>query len=325
MQYVCADAVCFVSMTVGPRLFGCVEAGGTKFVVAIGNDRGEILDHDRFPTSDPTSTLAATQAFLRQRSTVLGTLTAIGIGCFGPVELDRTSAQYGFIGKTPKAGWRGTDMAGTFAREFSCPVGFDTDVNAAALAEHRWGAARDVGSFVYLTIGTGIGGGVLIDGVPIHGLMHPEIGHIYPRRHPLDLEFAGVCPFHGDCLEGVAAGPAIIARTGVSLEQLDESHPQWEIEADYLGQLCAQLVMTISPQRIVMGGGVMNQTRLLPLIRPRLTHWLGGYIDRSEFLDGVDRYVVAPDLGDRAGVLGALALAMDATQGHAGLVGAGVA
>ncbi len=312
-------------MTVGPRLFGCVEAGGTKFVVAIGNDRGEILDHDRFPTSDPTSTLAATQAFLRQRSTVLGTLAAIGIGCFGPVELDRTSAQYGFIGKTPKAGWRGTDMAGTFAREFSCPVGFDTDVNAAALAEHRWGAARDVDSFVYLTIGTGIGGGVLIDGVPIHGLMHPEIGHIYPRRHPLDLEFAGVCPFHGDCLEGVAAGPAIIARTGVSLERLDESHPQWEIEADYLGQLCAQLVMTVSPQRIVMGGGVMNQTRLLPLIRPRLTHWLGGYIDRSEFLDGVDRYVVAPDLGDRAGVLGALALAMDTTQGHAGLVGAGVA
>jgi fructokinase len=156
--------------------------------------------------------------------------------------------------------------------------------------------------------------------------MHPEVGHIYPRRHPLDLEFAGVCPFHGDCLEGVAAGPAIIARTGASLERLDESHPQWEIEADYLGQLCAQLVMTVSPQRIVMGGGVMSQTRLLPLIRPRLSHWLGGYIDRSELRDGdVDRYVVAPDLGDRAGVLGALVLAMDATHGHAGLIGTEVA
>ncbi len=228
------------------------------------------------------------------------------------MELDKTSAQYGFIGKTPKPGWRGTDIAGTLAREFSCPVGFDTDVNAAALAEHRWGAARDVNTLVYLTIGTGIGGGVLVDGVPIHGLMHPEVGHIYPRRHPLDLAFAGVCPFHGDCLEGVAAGPAIIARTGASLERLDESHPQWEIEADYLGQLCAQLVMTVSPQRIVMGGGVMSQARLLPLIRPRMSHWLGGYIDRSECLDGGDHYVVAPELGDRAGVLGALVLAMDA-------------
>ncbi|MEA3198449.1 MAG: fructokinase [Gammaproteobacteria bacterium] len=295
-----------------PRLFGCVEAGGSKFVVAICNHRGEILAEDRFPTADPGSTLAATKAFLRRQGETLGALTAIGVASFGPVELDRTSVRYGSMGKTPKPGWSGIDIVGALARELSCPMGFDTDVNATALAEHRWGAARDVNDLVYLTVGTGIGGGVLVGGAPVHGLMHPEIGHVYPRRHPRDLEFAGVCPFHGDCLEGVASGPAIFARTGATLGQLDESHPQWEIEADYLGQLCAQLVAAVSPQRIIMGGGVMNQLRLLPLIRLRMRHWLGGYINRSEILDGADNYVVAPGLGDRAGVLGALVLAMNA-------------
>jgi fructokinase len=299
-------------MTSAPRFFGAVEAGGTKFVVAIGDERGQILARERFATADPLSTLAAVESFLRQRSQAVGKLAAIGIASFGPVELDKNSAHYGFIGQTPKAGWRGTDIAGSLSRQFLCPIGFDTDVNAAALAEHRWGAARDVNNLVYVTIGTGIGGGVLIDGAPIHGLMHPEIGHVYPRRHPLDVGFDGVCPFHGDCLEGLASGPAILARTGSSLENLDEAHPQWQIEADYLGQLCAQLVLTVSPQRIVMGGGVMSQARLLPLIRQRLRHRLGEYIDRSEVHGGVDRYVVAPELGCHAGILGALVLAMDA-------------
>lgn len=298
-------------MSTETRLFGAVEAGGTKFVAAVGNEQGELLAQERIPTSDPTSTLAAVYAFLRQARS-LGTLAAIGVGCFGPVELNRSSARYGCIGLTPKPGWSGTDIAGPLARQFHCPIGFDTDVNAAALAEHRWGAARDVDNLVYVTIGTGIGGGVIANGIPIHGLMHPEIGHIFPRRHPLDLDFAGVCPFHRDCLEGVASGPAILARVGMSLQELDAAHPQWEIEADYLGQLCANLVLSVSPQRIVLGGGVMSQERLLPPIRERLSHWLGGYIDRGEILNGLDRYVVAPALGDRAGVLGALALAMAA-------------
>jgi fructokinase len=303
-------------MTEAPRFFGAVEAGGTKFVCAIGDDRGQILAQQRFATTDPISTLAAAQAFLGQGVRDFGALAAIGIASFGPVELDKRSARYGFIGQTPKAGWSSTDIAGVFARQFPCPIGFNTDVNAAALAEHRWGAARDVENLVYLTIGTGIGGGLITAGAPLQGLMHPEIGHIHPRRHPLDADFAGVCPFHGDCLEGLASGPAILARTGAGLQDLDHSHPQWEIEADYLGQLCALLVVTVSPQRIVMGGGVMTQARLLPLIRQRLLHWLGGYIDRSEILSGVDRYVVAPELGDRAGVLGALMLAMDAANGE---------
>jgi fructokinase len=299
-------------MTTQPVLFGAVEAGGTKFVVAIADSRGEILAQERFPTTDPPATLAAVIAFLRQRGGTSGAFGAIGVACFGPVELDRNAARYGFIGRTPKAGWSGTEIAGVLAREFSCPIGFDTDTNAAALAEHRWGAARGVDNLVYLTIGTGIGGGILVDGAPLHGLMHPEIGHVYPRRHPLDLSFPGVCPFHGDCMEGMASGPAILARTGASLQELDAAHSQWEIEADYLGQLCAQLVVTVSPRRIIMGGGVMSQRHLLPLVHERTRRWLGGYIDRSEVASQLDRYVVAPGLGDNAGVLGALVLAMDA-------------
>jgi fructokinase len=297
-------------MTSAIRFFGAVEAGGTKFISAIGDEHGNIVTQARFPTTDPTSTLSALHTFLREREPEQKRLAAIGVACFGPVELDKSSPRYGFIGQTPKSGWSNTDVAGSLAREFRIPIGFDTDTNAAALAEHRWGAARQLSNLVYLTIGTGIGGGVLVDGVPIHGLMHPEIGHIFPRRHPLDLNFAGVCPFHGDCMEGLASGPAIHARTGKSLQQLADTHPQWEIEADYLGQLCAQLVLTVSPQRIIMGGGVMSQTRLFPLIRRRLRHWLGGYIDRSEILTGTESYVVAPGLGDRAGILGALALAV---------------
>jgi len=292
--------------------YGAVEAGGTKFVCAIGDNQGIIHSEERIPTTDPISTLTAVRAFLRDGSQQVGKLAAIGVGCFGPIELDKSSARYGYITRTPKRGWGDTDIVGALEREFACPIGFDTDVNAAALAEHRWGAAQDVRTLVYLTIGTGIGGGVIMGSVRIHGLLHPEMGHIYPRRHPLDSGFAGVCPFHQDCLEGLASGPAILARTGSSLERLDPTHPQWDIEADYLGQLCALLVLTLSPQRIVMGGGVMSQLRLLPPIRQRLRHWLAGYIDRSEILTDTDRYVVSPALGTRAGILGALALAMDA-------------
>jgi fructokinase len=294
------------------RLFGAVEAGGTKFVCAIGDQSGKIHAEARIPTIDAGSTLAAVRDFLDAQQRACGRLTAIGVACFGPLILDKSSAKYGFIGNTPKAGWSDIDVAGMLAREFACPVGFDTDVNAAALAEHRWGAARGAKNMVYLTVGTGIGGGVLVDGTPLHGLLHPEIGHIHPRRHPLDVNFRGVCPFHGDCLEGLASGPAILARCGADLAHLDADHPQWQMQADYLGQLCAQLVLTLSPQRIVLGGGVMTQMRLFPVIRERMLHWLGGYIDRSELLAGSDRYVVPPALGTRAGVLGGLCLAIDA-------------
>lgn len=294
-------------------LFGAVEAGGTKFVCAIGDEGGTIHSELRFPTADPVSTLAKVRDFLKD---IRGgsAPSAIGVACFGPVILDRRSEKYGFIANTPKPGWSDVDMAGMLAREFSCPVGFDTDVNAAALAEHRWGAGRDTKNLVYLTVGTGIGAGVLIEGVPLHGLTHPEIGHIHPRRHPLDASFSGVCPFHGDCLEGLASGPAILARSGSELQHLDAAHSQWELQADYLGQLCAQLVLTVSPQRIIIGGGVMAQQRLFPLLRQRMLHWLGGYVQRDEILADIDRFVVPPALGSHAGVLGALSLAVDASR-----------
>jgi fructokinase len=297
------------------RVYGAVEAGGTKFVCAIGDENGTVLKEARFPTEGATSTLARTRLFLREGSEEFGAFSGLGIGSFGPVELDRRSPQYGYITGTPKPGWAGTDIVGALAPEFSCAVGFDTDVNAAALAEHRWGCAQDVQSFVYLTIGTGIGGGVVIDGKPIHGAMHPEIGHLFPRRHPRDTGFPGICPFHADCMEGVASGPAIQARSGASLADLDTAHMQWELEADYLGQLCAQLVLALSPQRIVMGGGVMNQVRLLGPVRRRMRHWLGGYIDRNDVQSDDSGFIVTPALADRAGVLGALALAIDAAAG----------
>ena len=302
-------------MTNQSRVFGAVEAGGTKFVCAIGDENGKVLKEERFPTRESASTLARMRLFLRDGCDEFGALSGIGVGSFGPVQLDRRSAHYGFITRTPKPGWSGTDIIGGLARDFSCAVGFETDVNAAALAEHRWGSAQDVQNLVYVTVGTGIGGGALVNGKPIHGLMHPEIGHLHPRRHPRDAGFPGICPFHGDCMEGVASGPAIQARSGASLADLDAAHVQWELEADYLGQLCAQLVFTLSPQRIVLGGGVMNQARLLEPIRRRMRHWLGGYIDRDEILSDDPGYVVTPGLGDRAGVLGALALAIDSVAG----------
>ena len=296
-------------------MIGAVEAGGTKFVCAVGNSKGQLLSEERFPTTDPEATLAAMVASLRRQSAAAGPLTSIGVGSFGPVELDPASPHYGFIVRTPKPGWAMTDLVGTLRREFDCPVGFDTDVNAAAIAEHRWGAARDVDDLVYITVGTGIGGGVLVAGKPLHGLLHPEIGHILPRRHPLDTTFKGTCPFHGDCLEGLASGPAILARSGASLDRLSEQHPQWEIQADYLGQMCQALVLTVSPRRIIMGGGVMSQTRLLPLVHGRLQHWLQGYIDRQDLLGPAGPYIVPPGLGAQAGVLGALALGLQA-GGH---------
>jgi fructokinase len=300
-------------MSCEARRFGAVEAGGTKFVCAVGDENGTLHAESQFTTTDPDSTLALVAGFLGEHSRRVGRFTAIGVASFGPLVLNHGSARYGCIDHTPKKQWCNVNIVGRLAQQFSCPIGFDTDVNAAALAEHRWGAGKNVANLVYLTVGTGIGGGVLVDGAALHGLVHPEIGHVALRRHPLDLDFDGVCPFHGDCIEGLASGAAIRARTGQELQGLDASHVQWQIEADYLGQLCAQLVLMLSPHLIIMGGGVLSQERLLPMIRQRAQHWLSGYINRQEVLTDIENYIVAPALGARAGVLGALRLAIDLT------------
>ncbi len=288
------------------KLYGGIEAGGTKFVCAIGEENGAIHHQDRFDTTTPDETIGRALAFFKAHPTV----EALGIASFGPLDLNKSSPQYGHITVTPKPGWAGTDIAGRVSGELGLPVAFDTDVNGAALGEHRWGAARGLHTFVYLTIGTGIGGGGMVDGRLIHGVLHPEMGHMrIPHDRAAD-PFDGVCPFHGDCLEGLAAGPAIEARWGARGETLGEGHPAWRLEARYLGLALANLALTLSPQRIILGGGVMQVKSMFGLVRAELQAALNGYVQHAAYLEGIESTVVPPALGDRAGVLGAIALAL---------------
>lgn len=295
-------------MTSPEVLFGAIEAGGTKFVCAVGSGPDDIRAQERFDTTLPAETIGRCVEFLRR----FDGLAAVGIAAFGPLDLHASSSTYGFITSTPKAGWRNTDLAGAISGALGLPVGIDTDVNGAALGEWRWGAARELDNFLYLTVGTGIGGGAFVHGRVVHGLLHPEMGHI---RVPHDLAtdpFAGSCPFHGDCLEGLATGVAMEKRWGQKAETLPAAHPAWELEAHYLALALANFVCVLSPQRIIMGGGVMSQPQLLPLVRRKLVAVLNGYVQAVEILEHTDCYVVAPALGSRAGVLGALALAQAA-------------
>lgn len=294
------------------KLYGGIEAGGTKFVCSVGTGPDDLRAEVTIETSrDPRETLGAAIAFLEEQSRGAA-LAAIGVASFGPLDLDQRSPTYGSITSTPKPGWRFTDLVGPVRAALGCPVGFDTDVNGAALAEHRWGAAQGLDTFVYLTVGTGIGGGALVNGRPMHGLVHPEMGHIlipYDRgadQHP------GVCPYHGPCLEGLASGPAMRARWGQPAETLPPDHAAWTLEAHFLALGVANLVMTLSPERVMLGGGVMHQAALYPLIRQEVKALLNGYIQAPMILDRLDEYIVAPGLGDRAGVLGAIALARQA-------------
>ncbi|MGD9904999.1 MAG: ROK family protein [Vicinamibacterales bacterium] len=288
--------------------YGGVEAGGTKVVCVIGTGPDDIRAETRVPTTTPASTLAQVQRFFRGGQQTHGPLAALGIGCFGPIDLHPASPTCGFITSTPKPGWAHTDVAGVLRRELGLPVAFDTDVNAAAVGEWRWGAAQGLANVLYVTVGTGIGGGALVDGRPLHGLVHPEMGHV---RVPHDRDadpFAGGCPFHGDCLEGLASGPAMAARWGAAPESLPADHPAWALEARYLALALHGYVCTLSPERIVVGGGVGSAPGLLPRVRRELAALLNGYV-QAPALDDLDTYVVAPGLGARAGVLGALALA----------------
>jgi fructokinase len=292
-----------------PRLFGGIEAGGTKFVCVVGTDIDDVRVETRIPTTTPAETLGEVVPFFDDAARAHGPLAALGVGSFGPIDLHEASPTYGCITTTPKPGWAGTDIVGTLRRAFGVPVGFDTDVNAAALGESRHGAARGLDTFVYLTVGTGIGGGGLVGGRLLHGLVHPEMGHLRVPHDRAADPFAGVCPFHGDCLEGLASGPAMAARWGAPGETLDEAHPAWALEAHYLALALHNIVCTLSPQRIVLGGGVMAQPALLPRVRAELTGLLNGYVQSPAVVERMDEYVVAPVLGDQAGVAGALVLA----------------
>ena len=293
-------------------IYGGIEGGGTKFVCAVGSAEGESLAETRFPTTTPEETLGRAITFFQEQTRVLGPLSGLGVACFGPLDPDTTSPTYGRILATPKAGWAGADVVGALRSALSLPIGFDTDVNGAALGEWRWGAAQGLSTFLYFTIGTGVGGGAMVEGKLLHGLIHPEMGHI-PLPHDYAQDpFTGGCPFHGDCFEGLASGPAMEKRWGRRAETLTPDHPAWDLEAHYIARAMQGFICSFSPQRIILGGGVPQQPALLPLVRAKTLAYLNHYVNSEAILSHMDTYLVPPGLGGRAGVCGAFALAQQA-------------
>lgn len=288
-----------------------VEAGGTKFVCAYGSSPNDLHDITTIPTESPDITLPKVIDYIHsvQQKTEI---KAIGLVCFGPLDLDRQSATYGHITSTPKPGWRNCNIVDRLNKEFNLPFGFDTDVNGAAIAEYYWGAAQGLSDFLYLTVGTGIGGGAMVNGKLLHGAMHPEMGHIFIAYDKEKDPFPGVCPYHHNCLEGLATGPSLKKRWEVnSALDLPPDHPGWDLEAYYLSQALANYTLILSPQRIIIGGGVMRQQHLLPKIRQQMVKWINGYVENPTLSD-LDNYVVAPALSENTGVCGGIALGQQA-------------
>jgi fructokinase len=290
--------------------FGGIEAGGTKWVCGTGNGGVDVLELETFPTTTPQETISRAARFFRGA----GLPACLGVGSFGPIDVHRESPTWGQITTTPKPGWAHTNLIASIRAALEIPVAFDTDVNAAALAESQWGAARALDTFSYITVGTGIGGGAIVNGRLLHGLLHPELGHMrIPHDRGRD-PFDGVCPYHGDCLEGLASGEAIRQRWGRPAEELSGNAVVWELEGEYLALGLMNIICTVSPQRIVLGGGVMKHPSLLPLVRRRLQELLAGYFNAPALTcpEAIERYIVPPGLGDRAGVIGAIELARTA-------------
>jgi fructokinase len=294
------------------NLFGGIEGGGTKFVCAVGASPDDLRRETRFPTTSPAETLDQAIAFFKAAEADFGGLSALGVACFGPLDPNPASPTYGRILPTPKPGWTNADIVGALRSAFDIPIGFDTDVNGAALGEWTWGAAQGLDTFIYLTVGTGIGGGVMANGKLLHGLIHPEMGHI-PLPHDRELDpFDGNCPFHKDCFEGLASGPALEKRWGQKAETLPLDHPAWELEAHYIALALQSYITTLSPQRIIIGGGVGGQKSLFPPILTEVQKLLNGYVQSSAVTQNIAEYIVTPALGNRSGILGAIALAQDA-------------
>lgn len=291
------------------RYFGALEAGGTKMVLSWLDEKGEMAERLSIPTETPEKTMPAMAAFFKEHP-----VDALGIGCFGPLDLNPKSATYGYITATPKLAWRNYPILPEFEKALGVPVLMDTDVNGAALAEAQLGAAKGLSSCLYVTVGTGIGGGVIVDGKPVHGLVHPEFGHQLMIPAAGDPTPEGFCPYHKHCLEGVACGPAIEKRWGISAKELPPEHPAWDVEATYLAQMCHNAIMTLSPEKIILGGGVMQQAFLLPLIRRKTVELLGGYVCSPVVDSGLENYIVAPGLGVNSGVMGAYLLARQALE-----------
>lgn len=290
-------------------LLGGIEAGGTKFVCAVGDSAGTILERITIPTTTPEETMPRVFAFFEKYE-----LNAIGVGSFGPIDVNIDSPTYGSITATPKLAWRDYPIVGELKQRLSIPIGFNTDVNAAALAEATLGAAKGLDSCLYITVGTGIGAGAVVHGKLLQGLSHPEMGHILVRRHEKDT-YEGKCPYHQDCLEGLAAGPAIEERWGQKAVNLDGREDVWEMEGFYIAQALMQYILILSPKKIILGGGVMKQKHVFPIIYDHLKKLLNQYVVLPELGASIDSYIVSPELGDNAGVVGSLLLADQAIQG----------
>ncbi|MCM3706007.1 MULTISPECIES: ROK family protein [Cytobacillus] len=285
-------------------MLGAIEAGGTKFVCAIGDETGEIVERIQIRTTVPSETIPQVIAFFKKYS-----IKAIGIGSFGPIDVDLDSPTYGHITSTPKPGWKDYPFVQAIKEALDVPVGFNTDVNAAALGEATFGAAKGLDSCLYITVGTGIGAGAVVQGKLLQGLSHPEMGHILVRRHPED-QYNGKCPFHQDCLEGLAAGPAIEERWGAKGIDLVQREEVWDVEGYYIAQALMHYILILSPKKIILGGGVMNQTQVFSSIYKYLRDFLNGYVN----LPQLSEYIVRPGLEDNAGIIGSLLLAKEAGQ-----------
>ena len=295
-------------------LFGGIEAGGTKFVCAVGTGPDNLRAEVRIPTTTPEETLPKVIDFFARQQDKEGRLAAIGIGAFGPVDVRQKSDTFGWFLDTPKPGWQQIDFAGMVKRKLNVPVGFDTDVNVAALGENKWGNAQGLDTFIYLTVGTGIGGGGMVSGRPIRGLLHPEMGHIFiPHDRSAD-PFPGTCPFHQDCLEGLASGFAMEKRWGQKGIELPIDHPAWALEANYLATGLANFTLILSPERIILGGGVMEQKQLLGMVRSQVQAKLNDYLAVPKITSEIEDYIVPPGLGNRSGIMGAFALAQQTAQ-----------
>jgi fructokinase len=291
--------------------YGGIEGGGTKWVCAVGNPPDDLQAIVTIPTTTPGETIGRVAEFFAAHPGVV----AIGLGSFGPLDLDERSPRFGVITTTPKHGWSGTDIRGLLAEKLGLPIVIETDVGAAAFGEGRFGAAQGLETFCYVTVGTGIGGGVVVRGEVAHGLLHPEFGHMrIPHDRGRD-PFAGCCPFHGDCFEGLASGEALRQRFGVPATELVDADA-WELEADYIALGLVNVICTLSPERIILGGGVMKAPHLLALVRDRVRTLAGDYFDAPALHEGIVDYVVPPALGDRAGVIGALELARVRAGSH---------
>lgn len=288
-------------------ILGALEAGGTKMVCAIGDETGKIMERISIPTKNPEETMPEMISYFKEKK-----IEALGIGCFGPIDPDIKSATYGYITSTPKLAWQNYNIVGAFKEALNVPVGFDTDVNASALGEATFGITKGLQCSMYLTVGTGIGAGIFINGELLHGMMHPEAGHILLRLHPDDT-YVGKCPFHGNCFEGLASGPAIEERWGKKAADLADKPEVWEMEVFYIAQALVNYTMVFSPERIVLGGGVMHQKQLFPLVREKYRELMADYI-RTKELQDLDSYIVPYSLEDNQGIMGCLQLAVRAMR-----------